>query len=777
MAYIDDEITTIKDDIERLRTKPHMYISHTGKKGALHLCREVVNNAIDESVNPLSPCDKIEMILDMRANLFTVSDNGRGIPFDKLVDVCTYLQSGSNLYKETGDKKSKTRKAGEHGVGLTAVNALSDELSFIIYRNGEKGIFKFIDGKLNINKIEKISTDKHGTVVSFVPSEKYLKKCNIDEKDLRNWIEEISYLLNSNIKSFNLKIISKKGEETSYKLARKRGIADMLNIMVTNPLMKPIRIESEFNDGDFIDVVFNFDVDDTSDFTNYRSFCNWVNTVDGGEHVKAVKYAWGLVTSKLVNESLSEKERKNIQITYDDCRQGLCAVINLTCLLPYFTGQTKQQVGNEELYKPLVKIITSKLTSYFRNNTSEAKKIVNFIKKSASARIEVKKLRKTEGKKLDSFDTLSINGYWAPKITHDPRSELFLTEGDSAANAVTAVRDKRYQGVMKFRGNPMNVYGLNFPQILENEEVHRFFKVGQAGIGPTFDSKKFAFGKVIFFVDSDIDGWNMVSLFSAMMLWCCPQLVKEGRVYRTLAPLYIIEDPKHPYILSKAKYYELFSDKIVENFSLEDIHGHKLNESEVRNLISKNNSYLNEINSLQKYFYVNSEIFEFIIANLGSKNLINLIRDKFHEVRYNERTKMLEVIYKDNHYSLIINENFFDKCKRLINLIKDVNNNEIYFKVKDKGISIPGIFSLGSIFKMTSKYLPVITERIKGLGELPGDIIWETVLNPKSRELIRLTCSDLEMELEKVKILHGKDPSLRRKFMEGYVLNPDDLDT
>ena len=485
--------------------------------------------------------------------------------------------------------------------------------------------------------------------------------------------------------------------------------------MVKNPLMKPIRIESEFNEGDYIDIAFNFDTEDMSDFTNYHSFCNWVNTVDGGEHVKAVKYAWGLVTSRLVNDALTEKEKKNIQITYEDCRQGLSSIINLTCLLPYFTGQTKQQVGNDELYKPIVKIVTNKLNSYFKNNPADAKKIIMFIKRNASARIEVKKLKKAEGKKLDSFDTLSISGYWAPRVTHDPRSEIFLTEGDSAANAVTAVRDKRYQAVMKFRGNPMNVYGMNYPQILENEEVHRFFKVGQAGIGKTFDPRKFAFGKVIFFVDSDIDGWNMVSLFSAMMLWCCPQLVQEGRVYRTLAPLYLIDDPKHPYILSKAKYYELFSDKIVENFSLEDIHGHKLNENEVRNLITRNNSYLNEINSLQKYFYVNSEIFEFIISNMDSRNIIDLVKKKFNEVRYNERTKMLEIIYNGNHYSLIVNKNFFDKCKRLINLIHEVNNNEIYFKVKDKGTDIPGIYSLGSIFKMTSKYLPPVIERYKGL--------------------------------------------------------------
>lgn len=778
MKYVDDKIETIKEDIERLRAKPHMYISYTGSRGALHLADEAAQNAVDEAVSDLSPCDTIELELDENTNRFTVRDNGRGIPFDKVEEICTYLQSGSNLYKEKADKKKAVRKGGEHGVGLTAVNALSDVLTFIIYKDGQKGVFTFLDGHLTDTKITKCSEDKHGTTVSFIPSEKYLKKCPINGDDLRKKLDYKAYLLPSKIVKFNYTRI-KKGKEVGIteKLYHKNGIVDMLNGMVKDPMLKPIRITADFSDGDIIDCALTFSEDDMSDFGNHKSFCNYIDTIEDGEHVKAFKFGWCLAVSKLVTDAMTETEKKKYPLQFEDCRQGLCAVINLTCLFPYFTGQTKQCVGNDELYKPIMKAVASGVNKYFKNNPGDLKKVIAIVKRNAKARVEVKKIKKSEFKRMDSFEAATIGGYWPCRYPDSKYSEIFVCEGDSAGTRVTGVRDDRYQAVFKLRGNPLNSYGLSVAQIMENEEMRKFYKIGGAGIKEMFDPRKFRFAKVIMFLDSDIDAYNMCSLFSGTLLWCSPALVEEGRVYRTLAPLYIINDKKHPYLISKAEKFQLYADKIVENVKFVDSNGNQLTDDQAKELIEKNSAYYSEIESLEKYFYVDSEIFEFILSMRGSAKIKNQFERKFTEMGYDEEEGFAAGVYKGNHYSLMVNPNFYEKCKRLQAMISETNNGHIYYSIIDKGEKLPGVYSLGSIFKLTSKYMPEVIERIKGVGELPEEVIWETVLNPKTRKLLRLTIGDLEMELEKVKILHGKDPSLRKKFMEGYLFDKDDLDT
>ena len=778
--YRDDEIDVIKNDIERLRVKPSMYISYTKKKGVVHLLKEATNNAIDERLNPLSPCDSIFMEIDENTNIFTIIDNGRGIPLDNVEDLCTYLQSGANLHKDQGDAKKKVRKAGDHGVGLTAINAFSKHLTVISYQLTimKKGTFRFEDGKLVERKIEPYKDKKkHGTTVSFCVDDRYLGTNVIDTKMYREWLEDISYLLPEKTK-FELSVI-KKGKKVGVteKFTQKNGISDKLDLMVKDPAIKTVRISKEFNDGDFIDIAVTYSADDISDFTNYESYCNWVHTIDDGEHVKAFKYGWCQAVSKIVNSSLTESEKKkNFQVSFEDCRQGLCAVINLVCLFPLFTGQTKQQVGNDELFKPLSRLITKEVTEYFKKNQADCKKLISTVKGNAKARLEMKKHKHLEVKSITSLDTVDLKGFYACESKFAPECEIFITEGDSAGGQVVARRNPRYQAVFTSKGNPLNAYGLTIPKILENDEMRKFYYVGEAGIGPSFNPKKFRFGKVILFVDSDIDAFNMMSLWSAAFLWCSPALVQEGRVYRTKAPLYLLNDKTHPYVLSKHEFSELFADRISQNVELVDMTGHKLTKKELRNLIVRNSEYYREIQSLEKYFFVDGEIIEAIIVNEG-KNMLRDFKKRFPETSYDEKLSILSTIFKNSRYSIRIRDNFYRKTSHLKEMINENNHRNIYYKVIDHGTPLVGEFSLGSVFKLSQKYIPDVVNRIKGVGELPDNVIWDTVLNPKTRQLIQLTCDDLEKELEIVRILHGKDPSLRKDFMKGYRINKDDLDT
>lgn len=780
MAKIqDDVIDVIKNDIEKLRTKPHMYISHTGKKGAIHLAKEATNNAIDEAINEHSLADRIDIEIDENLNTFTIEDNGRGIQLDKVEELCTYLQSGSNLHKESGNRKTMTRKAGDHGVGLTAINAFSKKLVIVSYQYTimQKGIFVFEDGKLT-SKTIKPYTDKskHGTTISFDLDERYMKTDKFDTKDYREWLNDISYLLPKKVKLYFSVVKKGKRMGTSEKMYHKNGILDKLDTMVSDQIIKPIRITKSFNEGDFLDIAITYSEDDLSDFGNHESFCNWIHTIEDGEHVKAFKAAWCQVTSKLTSDYMTENEKKKYPITFEDCRQGLCAVINLVCLFPDFTGQTKQEVGNDELYKPIVKAVSEELKKYFKSDSNAAKKIAAIIKRNAKARIEVRKIKKSEFKKMDSFEEIKLDGYYPCYVDDPTKAEIFITEGKSAGGSVTGNRDKRYQAVLYSKGNPKNIYGLTIPQILENEEMRKFFKIGGAGIGPTFNIRKFRFAKVILFVDSDIDAYNMMSLWSAGFLWAAPDIVKEGRLYRTQAPLYLIKDKKNPYILSKRDYYDLFANIVAKNYEMIDAKGHSLSTNEIRKLIELNDGYLEEIQSLEKYLFADSEIFEFIVYN-GEKDLIKNFKKKFPETDYDKNSNILSTIYKGSRFSVTLDDDFYSKCERLHHMISDLNMNDIYFNVIDNGVAIDGVKSLGSFFKMSAKYLPEVVKRFKGVGELPDKVLWDTVLNPEKRRLIRLTCDDLEKELSVVNMLHGKNSDLRKEFMKDYHVNPDDLDT
>ena len=775
--FKDDKFVHIKSDIEKLRKKPTMYISYIGSRGALHLAKEAINNAWDEAFSNYSPCDTINIVYTEELNMITVSDNGRGIPFDQVETVCSYLQAGSNIDKAK-DKVNAADLAGDNGVGLTAVNALSDELGFKICRNGEQGIFEFKDGILvnkEITKLEGKERDKHGTTLYFIPSEEYLKKCTINSKDLRDWINEISYTIPSNIKTTFI-IKKSNGKVVEEEFNHKNGIVDLMGDLVNDPLIKTIHLKQEFPDiRTRSEIAFNISQGDTSDFTKVISFCNRVSTIEKGTHVEAAKNAWCRAVTKIADMLMTENEKKKFKIQFDDCRIGLANITVLFTPTPLFTGQTKQKVDNSALYKPLLNQMYNDLIDYFRDNPTEAKKVVTIVKNSAKARQEVVKIRKSEYSRMDSFEAAVEKGFI--DCLYPKQGEIWALEGDSALGQFKGSRDYRYQAGFKFKGNPKNVYGLTIPQILANKEMKVWTRVLGAGIGNDFDIKKLRYDKIILFPDSDIDGYNIGSLWSAYFLWVMPQVVQAGKLYRAIAPLYLLHNKKHPYVISKNEYYELFAEKVSKNMKLFDLNGHELSNKEMIDIISKNKNYYDELISLTRYYRTNNEVIEFALLNFEVNNFGKILSKKFPELVYSDEDGTISGELNSVHQYIILGNSFKEKCKRLYNIIHEINNGNIYFKIKDKDEMLNGVFSLGSFFIMNQKYLPAVNMRIKGTGELPGKILWETTLNPKNRELIRLTCNDLEKELEVVRILHGSDSDLRKDMMKNYIFNKDDIDT
>ena len=770
--FKDDDIRVIEDDLERLRERTTVYISYKGDKGALHLCKELINNAIDEAMSPKSPCKNIQIVFNEKENRLTVSDDGRGIPFQHIIDVVTKLQSSSNFGK-TKEGAEVSLKAGENGIGLTAINALSEFLTIIVTREGKRGTFNFVDGRLQGEPIyEQADPNEHGTTAIFVPSEKYLGPCHIKEADLFSWLSLISHFVPSS-KTIYYTPIKKKGvEKKTIKLKYANGPVKLLESNMKKPLLSTTMNFKSANPN--VQVCFNYDEADSTDGYNTISFCNWVNTIQHGEHVAGAKTGYCQAMMKIVPTYMTENEKKKWNITFEDIRLGLCTEIFLFHNDPQFTGQTKECVGNREIFKDVRDAVYKATMAYMKENAAEAKKISNYIKKNARARLEVSKIRKSDYKAMDSFEESVMSGY-SPAIGKGYK-ELYIVEGDSAKGGVTGVRDAMTQAVFKIKGNPKNTYGIKLAEVLQNAEFKTLIKIIGTGIGKDFNLAQSKFDKIIIFVDSDIDGFNMTSLLSTFFLCFMPELVKAGMLYKAKAPLYILKDSKNKYILSKVEYYKIFADKVVENTTLIDSKGKKLSNEDMHALIDSNKDYLLELEPLTQYFYTNPELIEFTLLHAPSPKFNYVLKKRFPELTYDEATNVIQGSIDGVYQYLVADQAFFDKCARLTKLIKDVNKSDIYYTMESNGYK--SLTSLGMFFKNTKKYLPEIEDRIKGLGELDGEVMWETTLNPANRELIRLTIDDLERDLNTVKVLHGPDSKLRKAFMidNNHKFNRDDLD-
>ena len=804
--YVDDKIEYIQEDTLKIRTRPSMYISYKGSKGALHLAKEVINNAIDECISRKSPGNYILIEFDEGENRLTVMDNGRGIPLDKVELVCTKIQAGSKLYREadTQGVDNKSFTAGENGVGITAVNALSHLFRFDIYHNDRKGVFVFSEGNLVSKEITDIPpvknmVTKHGTTVTFIPSEEILGKCKINLKELRDWVSNISYLVDPNI-SIEF-CYFKKGSDVmkSEKFRHTDGVKDLLKDFNSKSLFEPIYVNfkgsyrildngaiefqeedpkhPDFTLGDdiVIQAAFTFNPDvHTDEDTHYMSFCNYVNTIDHGVHLNACKKAWCQFLVKACNDALSDTEAKKYQVSFDDARAGLFAVVNVMCDNPQFASQTKEKISNDDLFRPISWIVTRYITKFFKNNPAVLKRAITFVKTNMKARMEIGKIRKSEYRPIDSLSENTLKCF--NPANGDGYKELFIVEGRSAKGSLVIARDARTQALFSLRGVPKNVNGLKLAEILANEEFKYLVKCLGCGIGQDFDMKKLRYDKIIIFTDSDIDGFRIASLICTFFITQYPEIVTRGMLYKAVAPLYIIDDPKHPYILNKSKYYEYFADKMVKAMTVTK-HGKELSRSELKKLIIQNSSYLSLLKALVNYYSVNPDIIEFLVfimgSNINQKTLQAMIKKHFPEMQLTDDE--FKGVYQGGYQMVSLDKTFYNRSKRLKELMNQNEDNVYDFIDSKTGISQKGI-TLGQLLRYAKRYMPFVKARIKGLGEMNPAQLWDSSLNPETRELIQLTSDNIETELAKFNVLHGKDADLRKELMREYILDIEDID-
>ena len=545
--YSADNIQVL-EGLEAVRKRPAMYIGDISEKGLHHLVYEVVDNSIDEAL--AGYCDKIQVIIQ-EDNSIKVCDNGRGIPTDfhekeqksALEVVMTVLHAGGKF-----DKGSYKVSGGLHGVGVSCVNALSSLLIAEIHREGK--IFKqeYQIGK-PITSVEVIGeSDKTGTTITFYPDYTIFTVKEYSFDTIASRLRELSFL-NKGIELL-LTDHRNKDDDGNYKSERfysEEGLKDFIKYLdETRVKLTEIPIYIEGEKGDVpVEIAMQYN---TSFSENLHSYVNNINTHEGGTHLSGFRR--GLTrTLKSYADKSGMLSKLKFDISGDDFREGLTAVLSVKVQEPQFEGQTKTKLGNSEVMGAVDQMVSEALTIYLEENPKEARIIVNKVILAATARHAARKARELVQRK-SVLTGSGLPGKLADCSESDPAlSELYLVEGDSAGGTAKQGRDRRTQAILPLRGKILNVEKAMPHKIFESEEIRNMYTALGVSIGTEEDSKalnlvKLRYHKIVIMTDADVDGSHIATLILTFFFRYMKALIEQGYVYIATPPLYLVRKGK-----------------------------------------------------------------------------------------------------------------------------------------------------------------------------------------------------------------------------------------
>lgn len=551
-TYSADNIQVL-EGLEAVRKRPSMYIGDTGPKGLHHLVYEVVDNSIDEAV--AGYCNDIVVTIH-EDNSISVKDNGRGIPTginkkenkSALELVMTVLHAGGKF-----DKNTYKVSGGLHGVGVSCVNALSIHLKAEVHREGKIFMQEYERGKPLYEVREVGESDKSGTIVTFKPDPEIFTQTTVYNYDtLANRLRELSFL-NKGVK---LTLIDKReknddGTDRMDEFYSEGGLKEFVRFLDgtrASLIPEPIYLEG-VKQGIPVELAFQYN--DTY-AENVHSYVNNINTIEGGTHVAGFRRGLTRVLKKYADDSGLLKNSK-VEITGDDFREGLTAVISVKVAEPQFEGQTKTKLGNMEVMGAVDVAVGEILGTYLEENPREAKVIVQKVIIAAQARAAARKAREMVQRKT-VMNGSGLPGKLADCASNDPAlCEIFFVEGDSAGGTAKQGRDRNFQAIMPLRGKILNVEKAMEHKIYENEEIKNMFTALGVSIGTEEDPKalnlsKLRYHKIIIMTDADVDGSHIATLMLTFYFRYMRELIEKGYVYIATPPLYLIKKGKdHEY--------------------------------------------------------------------------------------------------------------------------------------------------------------------------------------------------------------------------------------
>ena len=544
-SYSAEKITVLKG-LEAVRKRPAMYIGDVGKRGFHHLVNEVIDNSIDEALAGF--CTKIIVTIEKDGSI-SIEDDGRGIPVEihkeegipALEVVMTILHAGGKF-----DKNTYKVSGGLHGVGVSVVNALSENLRAEVHRDGEAYEQEYQIGKA-VSPVKKIGkSDKTGTIINFIPDSTIFKNQSFEEEIIKVRLKELAYL------NKNLVIILKNNitEEEETKFHFSGGLSDFVKYLdgdedlIHNEIITVSREEGEVP----VDLALRYS---TSYNNNIFSFVNNINTIEGGTHLSGFRSALTRALNSYANKNDLIKAKKNekFSLSGDDFREGLTAVLSIKVQEPQFEGQTKTKLGNGEIKGIVDRIIYDGIQAFLEENPKVGKRIIEKAAEAARARIAAKKARELVRKKSGLGATLP--GKLADCSNKDPlQCEIFLVEGDSAGGTAKQGRDRRTQAILPLRGKVINSEKAREDKLLSNNEIQSIITALGAGFGEdetdpnSFNLEKLRYHKVVIMTDADVDGSHIRTLLLTFFWRKMKRLVQNGHVYMARPPFYKLKQGK-----------------------------------------------------------------------------------------------------------------------------------------------------------------------------------------------------------------------------------------
>jgi DNA gyrase subunit B len=790
----------VLEGLEAVRLRPAMYIGSTGESGLHHLVYEVVDNSVDEAL--AGYCTEVTVTLHSDDSV-TIVDNGRGIPV-KMHEaegvsaaevVMTKLHAGgkfdSNTYKVSG---------GLHGVGVSCVNALSETLHLEIWR--DKGTWEQ-DYERGIPKAPLRQTgkaNKTGTKITFKADTTIMTATRFDFDILANRLRQLAFLN----KGLKIVLIDERGDdERREEFFYSGGIAEFIKHLNRGKTVlhdKPIYFEGERdmpNGKLFMEVALQYN--DSYSETIF-SFANNINTVDGGSHLSGFRSALTRTINSAGQQGGLFRDVKE-NLTGDDVREGLTAVISVKLPQPQFEGQTKGKL-NSDIQGQVVQLINEKLGEFFDKNPSVMKKIVSKAIDAARAREAARKARDLTRRK-GALDSGGLPGKLADCQERDPdRCELFLVEGESAGGTAKSGRDRRYQAILPLKGKILNVEKARYDKMLGHEEIRAMITAIGTGIGrgEDFDLAKLRYGKIIIMTDADVDGSHIRTLLLTFFFRHMQELITRGKIFVAQPPLYRIKKGKsEKYIKNDKEFTREILRRAIENLHVEigidPANVERLEGTDLRNFLMSLDELQQVCKRMERRVRDPRIVDVLLDVDLGIDAKTDL-QDDAKVKALSERLKAVKLdasmerdeehsawmaSYKDpTNATRYINTEFVagPEYRRLRALVKQTAkyNKPPFTVVKDSRRElIPGWRELLAYIKNEGSR-EVSIQRYKGLGEMNAGQLWETTMNAETRTLLQVDLKDFAETEPIFSTLMGEDVEARRKFIEENALDVRNLD-
>jgi DNA gyrase subunit B len=785
---------TVLEGLEAVRKRPGMYIGSTGPRGLHHLVYEVVDNSVDEAL--AGHCSEVRVVLHPDDSC-TVSDDGRGIPVEELKKekrpaaevVLTTLHAGGKFGDGGGYKVS----GGLHGVGVSVVNALSEELLLEIRRDGHVWRQGYERGKPQGTLSPTEKAKETGTTLTFQPDPEIFEEVEFDFETLAERLRETAFLT----RGLKIELVDERGQTNSVSFQYDGGIEDFVRHLNENKdtlHRKTIFFDGEEDEGQ-VEVAMQWNA---SYQESIFSFANNINTHEGGSHLSGFRAALTRTLNAYARSKGLLKE-KDDNLGGEDVREGLTAVISVKLHDPQFEGQTKTKLGNPPIRGVVEETVNRKLAEFLEENPGDARRIITKAVDASRARDAARKARDLTRRK-SALENSTLPGKLADCTVKDPRdAELFVVEGDSAGGSAKQARDRSTQAVLPLRGKIINVEKSRIDKVLANNEVQALITAIGTGVHEEFNLEDARYHKIVMATDADVDGAHIRTLVLTFLYRQMPELIDAGYVYIAKPPLYRVKQGnQETYLERESELEELLLRDKLEEIEVADAGGKakKLNKSRWQSYTRRAKEYEGWGSSLQAEFghetvrfLEESSLLDEEVATLaGARKVLGRKADEGEPFETeiaadSEDELVVKAVERKSGLArthrlpreLFEHHDYRKFAEVHAALIKQVGRPPFEVRYGGRSSEALSFQALRPAVLELARHGVQLT-RFKGLGEMNADQLRETTMDPATRTLARVTLEDATAADQIFSMLMGDQVGPRRDFIESNAKDVKFLD-